>query len=317
MKRTIALLVAVLFIFGTFPVSASQFKPTGDESVTISMFAEFSDDYSKLVYDGVNYTQFNDNQMTGNIETTNVRVKLTAKQQEKLSSVELDVSNQNDIIHAYYSLKNGGHISFSYLKDEYIGSYNIAMQDNWETAKIDFIWPEGNLLTVNHQTLKQNKTSLSIDDYSDCFDVYVPIGDRDFGISKGSLYTVDDEYYYVDYSDAGIIYDGGFDITEYPNLSAYKITDQLLCDDIKSAIEKNYGEELGFFDDDKFTKKVSDVFLVIIFAIIPFAIFLLFLILALRSKTRYKKFFAWISIFSVSEFIIFVVLTVLFTVLKA
>lgn len=317
MKKILALIIAVLCIFGTFSVSAAKFERTSDDGIALPVTVEFSDDYSKLIYEGVTYTQFNDELITGNLETTNSSVKLTPAQQEKFSSVKVDISHENDIIYAYYNLKNGGQITFSYLKDEYIQSYNDAMMNNWESARIDFTWPEGNVITAKREALKQTKNNLFMGDYTDYFDVYVPIGGKDFGINKGLLYIEGDEYYYIDFADAGIVYDGSFDISEHSNLSAYKITDESLCGEIKAAIEKNYGEELGFFDDDNFTEKVSDAFLVIIFAIIPFAIFLLFLILALRSKTRYKKFFACISVLSAAELIIFIVLEVLFTVLKA
>ena len=315
MKKVIAILIAVMCIFGTFSVSADT-KTAVAEEIDSFVSIEFSSNFSELTYNGESYVQFNNNLLTGEIDTLSSEVKLTPNQQQILTSMYVDISDQNDIIYANYVLKNGGQMNFTYLKREYIELYNDVMANNWDTAKIDFIWPEDNIITVNKQLLKQTKTTMFVTEFTDVFDVYAPIGDKNFGIMKGMLCNNGDKYYYVDYVDAQIVYDKDFDIWDYSNVIAYEITDEVLYNQIETAIQKNYGVDYGFFEDDKFTAKVSDVFLIIAFAVIPLGIFVVFLILTLRSKTGYKKFFGTITILSAVELIIFIGLTVLFEVFR-
>ncbi len=321
MKKIIALFIAAFCMFSalTFSVYASPVNTemaVAEELDNGDRSAEFTEDFNKFFYEEFGYTRFNDNNLTGDITTYTVKIKLNDNQQQILSGLNIDISYEKDIIYANYEFKNGGRMSFAYLRDEYVESYNDAMTNNWQSAIIDFYWPEENTLTVSKDALKQEKTNLFIGKYYPDYDVYAPIGGQNYGIKKGTLYIDGEDYYYIDFADAGIVYQDGFNINDYSNVVAYKISDNELYSQIKSCIQRNHNEDLGFFEDDKFTARVADVFLIIIFAIIPFAIFLLFLILALRSKTKYKKYFSAISILALAEIVIFVVLVVLFIVLK-
>ena len=125
------------------------------------------------------------------------------------------------------------------------------------------------------------------------------------------LITSEDKYYYIDCAKAELGNIKYFNIADYAEILAFEITDENLCDKIEECIDEFYDDDYGFLDDDNFTESVSGVLLTIVFLILPLAIFILFLILAIRSKGYYKKLFRIIYISAVLVVIMFIVLAII------
>ena len=94
-------------------------------------------------------------------------------------------------------------------------------------------------------------------------------------------------------------------------MPVYKITDPQFKEQIDKAIAEYYADSYGFLDNENTTQKISDIVLVIIFLILPFAVFVLFFVLALRSKTKYKKFFRTIYILALILTLVFLILAII------
>ena len=146
-------------------------------------------------------------------------------------------------------------------------------------------------------------------EWCDYFPVVVASSDGNLTAYKGALITIDDDCYYVDFEEAHIESWYDFNPYDYAELPAYEISDTELIASIQEGEDAYYSDDFGFLLDDSFTEAVSAVFLIFVFAIIPFAIFVVFLILAIRSKTVYKKMFRLIYILSAAELAVFAIVT--------
>ena len=307
MKKIIALIITVLCLcaFSVTAAAETQFS--------------YQDDYSKVTYNGVSYTKVNATgfEHVGYETGYNLEIlQLNEEQKQSLSEIVLEEIDGDNVISVTYTLNDGGQIIFSYLKDEYIDDYNKAIENKWEKAKVDFEWPDGNIVDTNVNTLKQEKVNLSTDKIEERFWVIASFGDKNFGIPVGRICLRNDTYYYIDYNEAGIKYNGETDIDDFSTLPAYKINDAAIISEFNAARKEYYDDGLGFFDNDSFTKKVADFFIVTLFAVIPFAVGVLFMVLAIRSKTKYRKFFTVISTVAGAELVIFIITAVLLKILK-
>ncbi len=318
MKKILALLIAVFCLssvtaFATAPVRTQVAEDvTGEQPLWEEGTITVDNSFNELYYNNQRFVSFNSQSLThSGYDDLKCTVTLSEAQKETVEYIDLEISFERNIINADYRFKNGSKLSVSYLSEAYIDEYNSIMKNDWESCEIDFIWPESNKIYTIKSNLLAESEILFAKNVSNTFDVYAVTQDKSIKVVKGQLLTVGDEYYYLDFSDAGINYSDDFYIGNYSSFSVYKITDEDLCDDIEDALEEYYGDDYGFLEDDKFTSAVSDVLLVIVFGIIPFGLFLLFFILALRSKTVYKKLFRVIYISALVTLIIFISLALM------
>ncbi len=325
MKKIFCVIISVLCLSGGFCVSVTA-SPVRTENVAAATESyeinevpvEFSSDFKSLSYNGIDYVLFNDDTLVSYNSGEETTAILTAKQKETVSKITFIDYENKDVLNATFSLNIGGTLELSYLKKSLLEEYNKALTNDWQIANIDFVWPSDNYIQAKKSDLKIKPVKFIYDSYDirETFTVYTPINGKQFGVIKGELVAQGDKYYYIDFADADITYGQGYHIGLYNRIDAYEITDGKLLVDIKAAMENYYGSDYGFFEDDKFTSTVSDVFLTVLFCIIPFAILVLAIIFTFRSKQKYKKYFATISILALAELVVFVITVILFTVLK-
>ena len=302
MKRIIALILAVFCLS-----SMCVFAETAEKTASVD------ENFSTLTLDDERYEAF-DFSVSGKADFSelNCTFDLTATQKETVEKIDAEINHQGNIISATYTFKNGSVLSTYYLHEDFFEEYDTVNSDGWNLCEIDFIYPENNILNFTKDKLLGESYNLSMaeDEIANWFDVVAVSGDKSFRVTKGILIDTDEEYYYLDFKSAGITY-SDFDVENYDHLPVYRITDPEVKEQIDKAIDEYYDDGFGFLNDDKTTKKVSDIVLVIIFLILPFAVFVLFFILALRSKTKYKKLFRTIYILALILTLIFVVLAII------
>lgn len=305
MKKIIALILSVLLVFCCLSFSVSA----DNSSITIS------DDYSDIYLNGKRYTRFNASAIQYELtETISDNITLSTTQEILISDIYLAKDANGVIVHAKFSHYDGSTLTADYLNSDYIEIYNDIMTSDKGTYVIDFEYPEGNTVNVDKSALKGEYINLFPDEIyiSDYFEVTAQNSDGTIVIIKGCLIVSDDEYYYIDYEEAGITNIDEFYPYVYSSaLLAHKITDTDLIAGLDKAMEEYYSDDLGFLLDDSFSESVSSVFLVFVFAVIPFAVLVLFLILAIRSKTVYKKLFGIICVLSAAELAVFTILACL------
>ena len=302
MKRIIALILAVFCLS-----SMCVFAETAEKTASVD------ENFSTLTLDDERYEAF-DFSVSGKADFSelNCTFNLTDTQKETVEKIDAQINEQGNVISAVYTFKNGSVLSTYYLHEDFFEEYDTVNSDGWNLCEIDFIYPENNILNFTKDKLLGESYNLSMaeDEIANWFDVDAVSGDKSFRVTKGILIDTDEEYYYLDFKSAGITY-SDFDVENYDHLPVYRITDPEVKEQIDKAIDEYYDDGFGFLNDDKTTKKVSDIVLVIIFLILPFAVFVLFFILALRSKTKYKKLFRTIYILALILTLIFVVLAII------
>ena len=299
MKKWISVLITTMLLLSCLGMTAFAKKAS----------ATISDDFQKLYLDGNSYSRFDTSMLEIEYyETLNETVTLSAVQQETVKSVILDGNEYRNIISATISYKDGATLSVEFLRDDYLNTYEAIINGENNKYIIDFEWPEGNTVTAKKTSLLGNSVTLSATqlEWCDYYKITVQSIDGYLTVQKGALIIINDQYYYVDFSEAGIENWEYFAPYDFSELSAYKISDASLCDEIKEAEDAYYADDMGFLFDDDFTETISTVFLIFAFAFIPLVIFVVFLFLAFRSKTVYRKLFTTICILSVTELTVFV-----------
>lgn len=302
MKKFISVIIAVILLSSCFGISAFA----GSLTVT------FSDDFQKLYMGANSYSRIDASMLVlENSEVKINKIELSAAQQETVKNVSLCANKQCNVIEADIYYKDGAWLNVTFLQDDYMEEYYKLVNSQINEYIIDFAWPEGNSVKAQKEDIFGSPTTLYKNELEMCnsFMVSGQSNDGSLVVFTGSLLIYRDNYYYVDFAEAGVgerswsFYPG-----DYRELSARKITDSELLESIKAAEDEFYADDFGFFYDDNFTESVSTIFIVFIFAVIPFAIFIVFLILAIRSKTFYKKLFGTVCILSAAELTVFAII---------
>ena len=233
--------------------------------------------------------------------------------EKTIRSVTLEANKYNNILRAKITYKDGSFFSAHFLHEDYLEEYEKIAKNHHTDYIIDFVWPENNTVTAPKIHLFGQQITLynSILSKCDYYNVRVQNNDGSLVELKGVLLIFDDEYYYVDFEEAGIESKSSFYPSKYSTLPAHKLLNTTLLQDIRAAEDEYYKDDLGFLYDDNLTEVVSSIFLIFVFAIIPLAVLIIFLILSIRSKTVYKKMFIIITILSAAELTTFVMLMML------
>ena len=273
--------------------------------------ATISDDYQTLCIDGNTYSRFDTSMINIDYYALDFYAELTASQQEIINEVEVELTEDSIIAYATIYFKDGATLSAGFLRDDYLKMYNELSASEDGEYLIDFQYPEDNIVPVEKSKLFGNPVVLGSEDleWCDYYPVVMKSEDGNLSVYKGSILFINDDCYYVNYEEIGVKTLYEFDPYEYDELPAYEISDEELIASIREGESDYYADDFGFFYDDNFTETLSAVFLIFVFAIIPFAILVVFLILAIRSKTVYRKMFATISILSGMELTIFAIIT--------
>lgn len=301
MKKIISILITAMLLFSCLGLTV--FAETSSATI--------SDDYQKLTLDGNTYSRFNTSAMEVEYFSYDTSVELSTNQQDTIKEIILQANEEVTIIYADIYFKDGAVLSVGFLRDDYLGMYNdIATGENNEYT-IDFEYPEGNKILVEKATLYGDSVSLGAEEleWCDYFPVVVESSDGSLTAYRGALITIDGDCYYVDFEEAHVESWYDFNPYDYAELPAHEISDEELIASIQVAEDAYYSDDFGFLLDDSFTEAVSAVFLIFVFAIIPFALFVVFLILAIRSKTIYKKMFRVIYLLSGAELVLFAIIT--------
>ena len=283
--------------------------------LSMTAFAEntaptISDDYQTIYINGETYSRFNASLVGTSYYTYDITPELTDTQQENITAIDIEMNDSRTILSVQIGLKDGSTLSANYIREDYLQTYNDLTTDPNSPYTIDFFYPLDNTVTGSKSDFMGTPVALSEYEIysSNYFDVFMTLNE-DSSIYSGSLLIIDDSYYYVDYEENGVLNWSYFDLYEYTELAAYEITDSELVANIQAGEEAYYGDDYSFFYDDELTNSISSVFLILIFAVVPAIILVLFFIFALRSKGIYRRLFAVICGCAGAELIIFTIVT--------
>lgn len=303
MKKLIATILFAILLFSCLGLTAFAETP-----VTIS------DDYQTITMDGKSYTRIDASNLDVEYyEQLYKQVELSAAQQEQIKNVHIEGNENLILLYAEITFTDGATLSIDFLQTDYLETYQNFLNGQVEDYTIDFGWPEGNTVDAKNFDLWVNDTTLKQEDleYCDYYYVSAQSSDGKLSATTGALIVIDSSYYYVDFKEIGVNDYNDFYPQAFETLLAHKISNEKLISKLEDAETTYYADEFGFLFNDDLSETIASVFLIFIFAVIPFILLVLFLILAIRSKTIYKKLFRTIYILSGSVLAVFAIVTVL------
>ena len=349
MKKILSIMFAFLLIFSCFAVTAFAEDMLLGESVVIyedeviydtynfpiydeQPIMKFSDDFTKLYVDGEPFSRADVSMLSTDFGYTVVAederdlslkssayLDLTDEQRKIFKDIYIEVNPATTMyrIELYYS--DGSSLTVYFLKDSLFEDYERIISGNADKYLIDFAYPDGNMVITQKEALFGEIVTLRRNDLAYLYDYYyVTAASKDLSISMytGVMFILEDNFFYVDYTEAGIE-DADFLFDDYStgNLAEYpvhKITDEKLIADLQSAQERYYEDDYGVLYDDDATESISAVFLIFIFAVVPAVILVISLVKAIRGKGVYKKIYGTVSSLCMAELIVFTIIAVIF-----
>lgn len=249
--------------------------------------------------------------------TENLFVEFKLTNEQKKTIYKIDCFRSNDsYIEISVNFNDGSSLSgLTYINEKYIDEYHFLFENGSDTYLIDFMYPDNNFVFTSKKNLLDDKlkTKIDIEYINETNEVYIENSDKSFRINVGLLITIEDKYYFYEYdknNPDSYLYD--FLEQDIKEITLYEVTDDKLLEDLKIAEQKYLDDDFGFLFDDELAETVSKIFFTIIFAVIPFGIFIASVILGIRSKKRiYKKIFATISVLTLTEVITFIVTVII------
>jgi len=309
-KRFFVLFFAFLLLIPCLVPAASATEPEDPNAAVVS------GDLQTVRYRGLTYVRF-DARYThwwdGSIQPSQIICD-----SPDVVSVELTFNPNAMIMTAEIYYKDGSRLTAHYISPGYVAEHQ-ALMDKGHTAVVDFGYPSNNTVSLIPGALMSQPVTLSISSGDDhqSFDIYSESRDGSFIILKGLLVAHKDHFYYIDYEASGIFFPSGiYNSKQLNGMAAYAITDPALLLELEAAYDRYNSLSFGVFSGSVMDM-AGIVLLVLTFGVFPLAVLVVFLILALRAKTRaYKKIFTAIYISAAAELALFATLAILFSVLR-
>lgn len=303
MKRTLTVILTAVLLLSFLPVLGvyADEKENG-----------LSEDLKTLYINGESYTRADTTLVYADyeqIEGMQLALPENLKGEVSHYTVYADEAELSYSVNITY--KDGAYLHASYILSDCIDELSSIAKGNGGSYYIDFESPYGNTVNTERALLLGEKTELDANklfDYGEQYTVAVTINSERFTYKKGVLYSYNKEFYFIDFAEIELKAGDSFNVYDYETLTAWRITDKELIEKLKKAENKNYGSFFGISDENLVTT-VAAVFFIIVFCVVPFAILIAAIILAIRSKYKYRKMFTAIGILCAGELILFVIIS--------
>lgn len=295
----------------------------------------FNDDFTKMYYNNKSFSRINTKNIDYNYNYTEIPMDdyeyndgvyseiyddtyeifevIPNKAHTNVDNIDVSSNDQFNIFFVTVDFNDGSTFTCSFLRDDYMTEFENMVSGKSQEYVVDFSWNEITEVKVDVQKLKTGKTTTIDYYYVTDFNVFAETKDKSFRYYAGLVMTVNDNFYYYDYLDAGTSHDEfWFGVNSYPEqITVRVIEDEEIIQQLRDA-KKIYDDESGYIFDDDFAVGISKLFFGILLLLIPFAICIGSLVLFIKAKKPiYKKIFATICILSLLE-IITVVLIIIF-----
>lgn len=334
MKKILSIIIAFMLIFSCFAVTVFAENTVEEFNIFDAKMpvGTFSDRYEHFYADGEQYTRINASIIEMNLKYNwiieevynddfytgdSIFIELTDQQKQEIKDIRLSSNEQRTLVQATLTYFDDAEMTIVYLKDSYLEEYNKIASGETDTLIIHFVYPSNNYVEAQRQQLSGEITTFTnsrLVDLEDDYDVVAQNSDSSISVVAGKLLIIDDEYYYLNYKEAGFDEDDWYSgsIGKIANKPLHKITDAQLIADIDNAMEDYYDDDYGVLYDDNATESISIVFFIFVFAVIPLAILVFFLVKAIKGKGIYKKMYFTVVAVCLAEIIVFSILAGLF-----
>lgn len=235
---------------------------------------------------------------------------LTEEQHKEVKMVEILSTNHNETIFLIrIDFYDGAELFIDFIREDMIDEYNKVRNGDTDEYYIDFRYPEKNTVSLKKEIFfAGDRTKIDFWEYEYEFNVYADSPSGSFDVEIGILFKIGTDYYFCSYIESGTSsWDEWYEYSSDNKVDAIKITDEEALESIKIAEEMYLEDEFGYLFNDELTETVAKIFFTLIFAILPLAIAVTSLILAIKSKKGlYKKLLlvtSGLSLASVATFI--------------
>ena len=343
MKKIFSIILAVMLIFSCFAVTAFATDmpiTTGDIFVDKYAFGyayfdsqpviSFSEDYKTLYVNDQPFSRADLSKLNSRIdfEVQISKVRNPSLQNSayvELSDTQLNIIGINictneaqNMYGVYLNFDDGMYLEMYFLNDDYREEYTNLLNGKTEGYYIDFGYPAGNTILTTVDKMCGEKATIDANElfYAyEVFDVEAVNKDHSLSMTTGVIYLIDDTYYFYNYMADGIedsqfMYDDEM-LSQMEEITVYKITDEILLAEIELAIDRYYDDDYGILFNSEATEIIAAVFFIIVFAIVPVVVFVVFLIKAIRGKGAYKKIYGVVAILCMLEVVAFTILAVI------
>lgn len=328
MKKSIFIVTLVLVFSFVFSISSLA---------NYDNIAEISDDYSTLYLNGESYSRADidsvnlDVYAEGEIFTSgfgsennyttyyieNIKIELTDSQKAELTKAYVRTMGEAQLFataELYY--KDGTTIWYSFVRDDVKEDFDKIKNNKAQEYVIsfyDYMNDEDILKSVSKKNLLTGKMApIPYYEYQE-FDVVVYSEKYDYSVYKGFIYANDNSYYYFDFEENGLT--NNYDLYNMNNITeieVHKITDEETIAILEEGLQEYYDDDYGYLFNDKLTDTVAKIFFTFAFAIVPLAVFVITLILSIKSKKAlYKKLLLATSVLSLATIGTFIYLAFL------
>lgn len=302
MKKLISVIIVCLLLSSILVMPASAASFVLEEGGQVLRFYHAGGTYRRID-DSILDVEYTDNKN----HTFKRTDEYTANEPRDIKTVKIKTDKSENIVRAEIHYNDGTYLVSCYLQENYLDEYQAFANDTYDTYTAKFDWPEDNFVKISKTAVSGKLQYLyksHIESASNILEVSYRTDDGVLNTSKGALVILDDKCYFAKYENYGLqsveeLYNRAADASASAAItSAYEITDEATLSAIRAADKEFYSSDFGFLYNEDFTDKLSAIFLIILFAVLPLGVFVLFLILAIRSKTIYKKLFTIIYIAS-------------------
>lgn len=351
MKKILSIMFAFMLIFSCFAVTVFaedmpfvDFEVVEDKDEVLFDTNEFpvydkqpiitfSDDFTKLYVDDESFSRANLSMLSTDfgytVITTRERdlsskgsayLELTDAQKNAVTNIYIETNLETTMYRIEFYYGDGSSLCVYFLKDSLFEDYKEIINGNADKYLVDFLWPDGNIVTATKSEIAGEIVSLTEEEiYNSTIEFfYVDATNESLTLKaySGIVCLMGDTYYYIDYKENNIE-EADFLYGEEPRadviIKLHKITDEELNAKCQLALEEYYSDDYGVLYDDDTTDTISAVFLIFVFAVIPAVIFVIFLIKAIRGKGIYKKIYGVVSAFCIAELAVFTIIAVIIT----
>ncbi len=311
-NKILSIIFAVLLLIPCFSLSASAITERTENGTYCGI--SISEDYKTLYYKGTVYERFDSSMTEWEYENNFYNIKYNSNE---IDYVDYDIGLKAVIITANIYLTDGSNFGASYIDANYMAEHR-SLITNASEYDVEFSYSSNYTVILPANVFHGEATTLSNDKirFSDFFDTNAASSNNSFSVKKGVVVLSDDTYYYVDFFENGIKSSDDFFTTPKEDYIAHKITDSDAISSLNDAYKEYSSDGLNFLGND-FTAGIGIVLLCIVFGVLPLAALIVFLILSIRAKAPpYKKMFRIVWLLSAAELVLFVVVTLLLTLLK-
>ena len=276
MKKCIAILLILLAMSFCLSFAASAER---------SDFA-LSEDLMTLYWDGNTYHRMDtSNTMIYNTSVIECDPIWTSDQQEQFIDWNFRLSKEALMIEAVLYYRAGGYLTCTYVLEDFIPQLNAYQTGDGVACFVEGSWK--NIYTTEAQ-LKGRRTTLDAStlQFAISQDVYADTKGEYYYVCTGAVMVQNSKCYYVDFSEMDRL-PALFYPEDYTSLDCYEITDT----DLHQALISEFGPNTsnGVTENlDDFFEVLILIYMVVIFGVIPLAILVLSLILAIKRKGYYR-----------------------------